>query len=214
MSVNEHHRNSASPALSVESAFVGQSPSLYGQAPSLPTCLETPSLNTAPATPDSIGESRVIPDEDPSRDVVWPEDEDEDNDEPEISGEGLGHEGSFEDENEEGPEAGLGGEGAAPSVKRNYPLPTWLKEDFEQRVAESKIWGRDGLPALYRDLGTFWFPRRSNFFIFKPSLAPLPSALYNYDMFLWDPEALLSHGLPCPNCKTRLYQHGTVTWSY
>ena len=29
-------------------------------------------------------------------------------------------------------------------------------------------------------------------------------------MFLWDPEALLSHGLPCPNCKTRLYRHGHV----
>ena len=88
-------------------------------------------------------------------DIVWPEDEDENDEEPEISGEGLGHEGSFEDENEEGPEAGLGGEGAALSIKTNYPLPTWLKENFEQIVAEFKIWRRDGFSALYCDLGTF-----------------------------------------------------------
>jgi hypothetical protein len=100
--------------------------------------------------------------------------------------------------------------GETASVRATCPLPTWLKEDFEWKVGESKIRGKDGLPPLYRDLGTFWFPRKSKFFVFRRSSTPTPSALYNYDMFLWDPESLLSDGLPCPNCKTRLYRHGHV----
>ena len=122
----------------------------------------------------------------------------------EVSGEGVGKEDVFIGGEEEEDEEDQDFRETA-SVRATCPLPTWLKEDFERKVRESKMRGKDGLPPLYRDLGTFWFPRKSTFFVFRQSSAPAPSALYNYDMFLWDPESLLLDGLPCPNCKTRLY---------
>jgi hypothetical protein len=98
------------------------------------TALGTLCLSTAPTVPDYEDEVRVILDEDPARDIVWPEDEDED-DEPEVLGEGLGEEGGFnmgeEGENEEDPE--LGDEGMT-HAKAARPLPMWLKEDFERKV--------------------------------------------------------------------------------
>jgi hypothetical protein len=101
--------------------------------------LGTPCLSTAPTVPDYEGEVRVILDEDPACEIVWPQDKDKDN-EPEVSGEGLGEEGGFnmgeEGENEEDPE--LGDEGMT-HAKPACPLPMWLKEDFEQKVGESKI---------------------------------------------------------------------------
>jgi hypothetical protein len=89
------------------------------------------------------------------------------------------------------------------------PLPPWLKDAFNQRVEESKIRGQDGLPALYRDHKTFWFPRPSTFFLLKDQNLS-PQQIYSYDMFLWDPMALVDGGIPCPNagCRTPLWRNG------
>lgn len=81
----------------------------------------TPCLSTVPTVPDSEREIRVILDEDLARDIVWSEDEDED-DEPEVSGEGVGEEGGFnmgeEGENEEDPELGDEGMSHAKATQR------------------------------------------------------------------------------------------------
>ncbi|KAG6835921.1 hypothetical protein H0H93_013330 [Arthromyces matolae] len=54
---------------------------------------------------------------------------------------------------------------AAPSSKVPLrPLPTWLKAIFDTHVKASQGRGSDGLPPLYRDHQTFWFPKPSPFF--------------------------------------------------
>lgn len=103
------------------------SPAASDRTPDVPlrspwsTALGTPCLSTVPTVPDSEREIRVILDEDLARDIVWSEDEDED-DEPEVSGEGVGEEGGFnmgeEGENEEDPELGDEGMSHAKATQR------------------------------------------------------------------------------------------------
>jgi hypothetical protein len=128
-----------------------------------PMSLGNSGLGAAPAVSGGASEFRVIIDEDPARDIFWPDDENEDN-KPEVSGEGVGEEDAFIGGEEEDEEDRDFRETA--SVRATCPLPMWLKEDFERKVGESNMRGKDGLPPLYHDLGTFWFPRKSKFFVF------------------------------------------------
>ncbi|KAJ7592442.1 hypothetical protein C8J56DRAFT_779365, partial [Mycena floridula] len=90
-------------------------------------------------------------------------------------------------------------------------MPEWLEEEFKGLVAESKLRKTDGLPPLYRDQHTFFFPRQSNFLKLRAIRNCPPSSLYNYEFFLWDPEPLVHGGIPCPTCRTRLYRHDNIS---
>lgn len=91
------------------------------------------------------------------------------------------------------------------------PLPPWLKAEFDARLAESDKRGEDGLPPLYRNNQTFWFPQRSVFFMLNKSNASItPQTLYNPRFFLWDPHVLCPDGIPCPNCNAPLTRHGSL----
>ncbi|KAF8180079.1 hypothetical protein BJ912DRAFT_855402 [Pholiota molesta] len=91
------------------------------------------------------------------------------------------------------------------------PLPEWLSAEFQAKVKESNTRGQDGLPPLYRDHQTFWFPQKSTFFLLRQS-TPAPQLLYNPRFFLWDPEALCPGGIPCPNCKATLRRHSHLRY--
>ena len=130
-----------------------------------------------------------------------------------VSGDGLGEEdgdpdddGDF-DEGSEFDDKGTAGQ-AKPS---RGPLPPWLLEPFKARVAESSNQYRDaaGLPPLYAQHQTFWFPQPSTYFLIKKSSTP--QQLFNPLFFLWDPEALCPDGIPCPNCRRVLHSHQAIS---
>lgn len=116
---------------------------------------------------------------------------------------GIGREAEDEVENAEETD-GLDG-----SKPYRTPLPPWLQQAFEARLAESDNRGQDGLPPLYRDHKTFWFPRRSTFFLLNEAY-PTPQSLYNPRFFLWDPQALAPHSVTCPTCKRVLVRHDSL----
>ncbi|KAF8186024.1 hypothetical protein BJ912DRAFT_852498 [Pholiota molesta] len=91
------------------------------------------------------------------------------------------------------------------------PLPAWLLSEFQAKVKESNTRGQDGLPPLYRDHQTFWFPQKSTFFLLQQS-NPTPQLLYNPRFFLWDPMALCPDGIRCLNCKSTLHRHGHLRY--
>jgi hypothetical protein len=152
----------------------------------------------------------IIAEEDPQRSIEIPED-----DEDEATGDGLGEEdgnpdddgdGDF-DEGSEFDNKGTAGQ-AKPSPR---PLPPWLLEPFKARVAESSSQYRDaaGLPPLYAQHQTFWFPQPSTYFLIKKGSTP--QQLFNPLFFLWDPEALCPDGISCPNCRRVLHRHQAIS---
>lgn len=157
------------------------------------------------AAPPSLSH-QIIPAEDPQRAV----DLGDDDGNPEVSGEGLGEEDEpelvddeLDDEEEE--------ETAAEDMgipHARHPLPTWLYDNFKAKVAESGRRNDKGLPPLYANHDTFWFPRPSTFFILQRN-GVSPPLLYNPRFFLWDPEVLCR--IPCPNCRTALQRHGPIS---
>lgn len=214
-----HEASVSSPALN--SATSTPRCSTRKSANELPSP-ETPSA-TAPSTPTTVqpdlpqGEDLllppadlqylVIPEEDPYC-VINDKDSDEgsdNNDEDEDSQlleDVIGDEDEDEDEDEVAPKS---------KFSSPWPLPIWLKTAFELRVEELSHRGSDGLPPLYRDHQTFWFPRPATYFLLQNS-SPSPQHLYQYDLFLWDPMSLLPHGIPCPNsgCRARLWRLGPI----
>jgi hypothetical protein len=117
---------------------------------------------------------------------------------------GFAHDqlGSEDDGDEEDEEVGGGING-----NKRRPFPTWLQNEFKEAVAVSSHRGPDGLPPLYRT-NTFYFPQQSTYFILRNAKMNItPSMLYQYRLFLWDPEALVDGGLPCPICHTKLIRH-------
>lgn len=166
----------------------------------------------APPGPSLLSEHRVISDDDPSRLIedsrdIYPED---DNDhESGLMDDGLGEEDEDDDEDDSG-DFPTGNRRPMRSLR---PLPSWLQTTFGQRVEESspKHRGADGLPPLYRDHKTFWFPRPAAFFALQ-ELPISPQTLYQDRMLLWDPMPLVPGGIMCPNagCNTALWRHSHV----
>ncbi|KAF8971765.1 hypothetical protein BDZ97DRAFT_1650519, partial [Flammula alnicola] len=91
---------------------------------------------------------------------------------------------------------------------QRHPQPQWLLSAFQQKVDECRNRDARGLPPLYRDLQTFWFPCLSPYFILRRDHVS-PANLMLPRFFLWDPEPLC-HGIPCPNCSKKLYRHDHV----
>jgi hypothetical protein len=159
------------------------------------------------STPLPFLSHQIIPAEDPQRAV------DLGDDDPEVSGEGLGeeHEPELVGDELDDEEDVEGDETAAEDMAMphaRHALPTWLYDDFKAKVTESGRRNDKGLPPLYADLKTFWFPRPSTFFILQHNNIS-PQLLYNARFFLWDPEVLCS--IPCPNCNTALQRHGPIS---
>ncbi|KAJ7890219.1 ribonuclease H-like domain-containing protein [Mycena leptocephala] len=88
--------------------------------------------------------------------------------------------------------------------------PCWLMNPFRANVAASAIRGTDRLPALYRDNKSFWFPVQDPFFALENLESLAPEQMFLPSFFLWDPDALLPNGIPCPLCKHRLNRHGHI----
>ena len=153
----------------------------------------------------------IIAEEDPQRSIEISEDDEDD----EATGDGLGEEDGDPDDDGEGfdeepefdEETGMAGK-AKPSRRS---LPPWLLEPFKARVAESSSQYRDaaGLPPLYSQHQTFWFPQPSTYFLIKKGSTP--QQLFNPLFFLWDPEALFPDGIPCPNCRQVLHRHQAIS---
>lgn len=91
---------------------------------------------------------------------------------------------------------------------RKTAIPDYVKREFDSRIEECKR-GRDanGLPPLYAELQTFWYPRISTWFLLHKRM-PTPNELYSLEFFLWDPLALCD--VPCPNCKHTLRRHSHI----
>jgi len=102
----------------------------------------------------------IIAEEDPQR-VVEIRDEEEEEEDVGVSGDGVGGDDIDGDDDGDEDEVGSGGE-YSPRL-----MPTWLHEAFTARVAEADPKRRDknGLPPLYAELQSFWFPQKSNYFL-------------------------------------------------
>jgi hypothetical protein len=153
-------------------------------------------------------ECRMVADEDIERGVASADDDEEDGYFG-LMGDGVGEDDcggdNDQDDTDDAPDS------TGPANKRRT-LPYWLKNAFDIKVDESarNSRGPDGLPPLYRDHKTFWFPQPSTFFLLRNSVSP--QDLYNPRFFLWDPAALCAGGIPCPNCRVLLRPHGHIPW--
>ncbi|KIM37653.1 hypothetical protein M413DRAFT_49570, partial [Hebeloma cylindrosporum] len=158
----------------------------------------------------------IIPDEDPQQDIETAGGDDEGgDDEAGINGDGLGEEDEVPDEGDEADDeedSQQEGNSSSRTKSTRRPLPKWLLELFNARVAESSTPYRnaDGLPPLYANHKTFWFPQSSTFFFLKQT-STTPQQLFNPRFFLWDPDALCPRGIPCPNCRTVLQRHQAIS---
>ncbi|EDR06014.1 uncharacterized protein LACBIDRAFT_302278 [Laccaria bicolor S238N-H82] len=150
-----------------------------------------------------------------SHNIIPPEDlqcpvelDDEDDGNLEISGDGLGDEDEFSIEGDEADDERDPGEEDAgmqdmTGLHPRRPMPLWLRDAFKLKVTKSAQRNKKGLPPLYANHQTFWFPQPSTFFILQWKVVS-PQNLYNPKFTLWDPESLCPNGIPCPNCCTWL----------
>jgi len=159
----------------------------------------------------------IIPDEDPQWVIETAENDYEGcDDEDGVVGDGLGEEDEVSDEGDEADDEDVQQDGnnllRMKSTRR--PLPKWLLKPFKAQVAESSAPHCDanGLPPLYSNHKTFWFPHPLTFFFLNPaSTTTTPQDLFNPQFFLWDPDALCPRGIPCPNCGTVLQRHQVIS---
>ena len=185
-------------------------------APSI-SPLPVPSTTRSPAAAQNLPTQSIIAEEDPQRSIEISEDDEDDD---EATGDGLGEEDGPDDDDEgdddfdEGSEfddMGTATTGFGQPKPTRRPLPPWLLEPFKARVAESSSQYRDaaGLPPLYAQHQTFWFPQPSTYFLIKKHSTP--QQLFNPLFFLWDPEALCPDGILCPNCRRVLHRHQAIS---
>ena len=187
----------------------------------LPTIrpVEISSARDAEGAEETIRLHNIIPGEDPERLVDLDGEGDDggsgDGGGIEADGEGLGDDyngpdvsDEVDDEHDPMEEEDTG-TGIKPSRSRR--LPDWLHKAFETRLVEASpaFRNNEGLPRLYFENQTFWFPSRSKFFMLRNEI-PSPQQLHNPRFFLWDPEPLCK-GIPCPNCRTILQRHGHIS---
>ena len=155
----------------------------------------TPITLTA-ATSAATFQRCVVPDEDPNRALDIDE-------EDELLGQGEGQEddgGNDDDEMCEDDD----GDSSANTHSRRY-LPPIVNESYQHHIDYiKKTKGVDLKPRIYAVNGTFWLPRKSNFFILHGHSKPRPSQLYMPRFFLWDPEHLIQGSLQCPKCRSPL----------
>ncbi|KAJ3725737.1 hypothetical protein C8R42DRAFT_574618, partial [Lentinula raphanica] len=126
---------------------------------------------------------------------------------------GLAHEGLGIEEEEDDDELYDGVDQNASNTTRPRrnpkPLPEWLEAEFKRCIQASHNRDPNGLPQLYHEHRTFYFPRPATFFtLTRNQRVPSPVELYDYAFFLWDPACLVPDGIPCPNCGTKLTRHG------
>jgi hypothetical protein len=156
-----------------------------------------------------VTERRVIPDENSS--TLIPPAEDDNDMYTELLNDGAGEEDHFDDDSDDesdDPNANTS-HGHSAKSRIRHQLPNWLREQFNRHLEESNGRERGGLPPLYRDHQTFWFPKPSPYFALQNVNVLSPHKLFHADFFLWDPEALLLDGIPCPHCSTKLHRHGS-----
>ncbi|KAF6741970.1 hypothetical protein DFP72DRAFT_1179861 [Ephemerocybe angulata] len=174
---------------------------------------------TTAATAGSRSLINLDPWEDSTRSFIL-NDEDEDDlsdDEPcsddeEAHGDGIGSDDEEEwddsdDDDGSGDEEHGDGARAHAKPRSQKPLRPWLLEKFNSCVAQAADRNSEGLPRLYWEHRTFWFPQASEYFLLRYQ-KPSPQVLYNPRFFLWDPLCLVA--TPCPRCKTPLIRHGTI----
>ncbi|KAJ7170171.1 hypothetical protein C8R46DRAFT_1266577 [Mycena filopes] len=127
-------------------------------------------------------------------------------------GVGVGDDDEESDDEERGDDHPDPAHAHRPSPRRTArKLPNWLQSQFDSRVRESGVRAKDGLPPLYRDHRTMWFPVEDPYFATQTPESLKPEKLYHATFFLWDPAALVSPGrIACPNCKAGLVRHGHV----
>lgn len=128
----------------------------------------------------------VVPELDPNQSLDG--DEIDFDNATEQMGQGQGNED--EDDDDE-PEESTG--------SNRRPLPPCVQKAFEDFKAK-------GAETLYKQ-GTFWVPRRCSFFLLNGKSKPTADTLYNPRLFYWAPDELLSMGILCPNCSTKLHRH-------
>ncbi len=158
-------------------------------------------------------EIQLIPDDDPFRACADDADSDAADPESGLMEDGIGEDDVGDDDGDDGVGDDSAQRTPQATKSRSRCLPTWLEVEFKHHLEESSQRGVDGLPPLYRNHQTFWFPRPTTWFrLSTPSLTP--QALYDYRFFLWDPMALLGDGIPCPNegCGARLRRHDHVRY--
>ncbi|PBK90587.1 hypothetical protein ARMGADRAFT_1032577 [Armillaria gallica] len=122
--------------------------------------------------------------------TVFSDDEDSDS-ENDISlslGHGLGDEDVGDEDDIQNNDPQL--DPVSPSTCRPHPLPVWLQKEIDFKIEESG-------PATFFRLQT----SSSNI---------KPQDLYSYSIMLWDPMPLLSDGIGCPLCNTKLFLHDSL----
>lgn len=150
--------------------------------------------------------AHIIPEEDPDRAGTVEEGGDDGN------GDGLGEDYDWgdgdEDEDEHDPE-GSDEPANAPAGPARRPLPPWLMEAFQSRLAEFEKKDEQGMPLLYARDRTFWFPQPSPYFVLAEGSVS-PAAIYDIRFFAWDPKALYKD-IPCPYCHNTLHRHSAIS---
>ncbi|KAJ7488604.1 hypothetical protein B0H11DRAFT_2230137 [Mycena galericulata] len=169
--------------------------------PSAPSTTPSTTPNPRPVTITGLNPTDTVPDSD----------EDEHDEYSGLLDDGLGlndddDEGIEPDEGEDRSETIADTSQPRPSQPRPspHPVPDWIQLQFEAKVRESAPRGDDGLPLLYREHKTFWFPVEDPFFSLRDNIELLtPQSLYQASFFLWDPAALLPLGdrIKFPKCK-------------
>jgi hypothetical protein len=131
---------------------------------------------------------------------------------------GLGNEDDMQDDDGPASDANkdpgmeyAGAEDGSDNSRRpqRRPLPDWLMAEFQLKVKDSNNRDAQGLPPLYRDSQTFWFPRAAPFFVLR-KFRVSPQELMLPRFFLWDPAALCTNGIGCPTCGKKLNRDGHV----
>ncbi|KAJ6560523.1 hypothetical protein DFH09DRAFT_1316542 [Mycena vulgaris] len=116
-----------------------------------------PPISITPVVPESILD-------DPSS-ILLPEDQDPDDDSVILNdGIGTGDDDEESDSEEEGDDPDPANSNHPHPRRTARQLPHWLQGQFNAKVNESKSRGSDGLPSLYRDHHTFWFPLDNPYF--------------------------------------------------
>lgn len=169
----------------------GDTPSTSAGGASSDPPLTIPSRTGAAAL-----QRHIIPDEDPNRELEMDE-------EDELLGQGEGLEDDGGPDDDEIQEDGDNVDSLCNSRTRQK-LPSIVYEAYQNHLDYLKR-TKDihSKPRIYVE-GTFWLPRKSNFFLLHGSSKPRPSQFYTPPFFLWDPEHLIQGSLLCPKCHSSL----------